>query len=274
MFRHKPLQKTMLGTASETVALIFHVAVRNLRKSHNNAVFGMVMAVVQSLLMVLIMYAMFSLLGLRRVAVRGDFMLYVMSGVFLFMTHVQAIAAVTKAEGPTSPMMMHAPMNTIVAIGGAALSSLYKQTLSASVILFAYHSLVNPITIEYPVGMIGMFLLSWFTGVGIGMVFLAAMPWQPDLVGILSGLYRRINMLASGKMVLANTLNPKMRDLFDWNPLFHAIDQARGFIFLNYAPRYTSIDYALQVALVGIMIGLMAEFFTRQHISASWNKRR
>jgi hypothetical protein len=28
------------------------------------------------------------------------------------------------------------------------------------------------------------------------------------------------------------------------------------------------------VALVCVMIGLMAEFFTRQHISASWNKRR
>lgn len=274
MFRHKPLQKTMLGTASETAALIFHVAVRNLRKSHNNAVFGLAMSIVQSLIMVLIMYAMFSMLGLRRIAVRGDFMLYVMSGVFLFMTHVKAISAVTGAEGPTSPMMMHAPMNTIVSIGGAALSSLYQQTLSASVILFAYHSLVNPITIDQPLGMMGMFLLSWFAGVGIGMVFLAAMPWQPDLMGVLSGLYRRANMLASGKMVLANTLSPTMRDMFDWNPLFHTIDQARGFIFLNYAPRYTSVDYAVQIAMVGVMIGLMAEFFTRQHISASWNKRR
>jgi ABC-type polysaccharide/polyol phosphate export permease len=274
MFRHKPLQKTMLGTAFETTALIFHVAVRNLRKSHNNAIFGLVMSVLQSLMLLLIMYFMFNLFGLRRVAVRGDFMLYVMSGVFMFMTHIKAIAAVTGAEGPTSPLMMHAPMNTIVAIGGAALSSLYQQTLAAGVILFAYHSLWNPITIDQPVGMMGMFLLSWFAGVGIGMVFLAAMPWQPDLMGILSGLYRRANMLASGKMVLANNLNPKMRDLFDWNPLFHTIDQARGFVFLNYVPRYTSIDYAVQVALVGVMIGLMAEFFTRQHISASWNKRR
>jgi hypothetical protein len=28
------------------------------------------------------------------------------------------------------------------------------------------------------------------------------------------------------------------------------------------------------VAMVLVMIGLMAEFFTRQHMSASWNKRR
>ena len=274
MFRHKPLEKSLPGTAVETLGLIFHVAVRNLRKSHHNAVFGLVMSIVQALLMVLIMYFMFSIFGLRRVAVRGDFMLYVMSGVFMFMTHTKAIGAVMGAEGPTSPLMMHAPMNTIVSIGGAALASLYQQTLAAGVILFAYHSLWNPITIEQPVGMMGMFLLSWFAGIGIGMIFLAAKPWQPDLMGILSNLYRRLNVLASGKMVLANNLNPRMRDMFDWNPLFHTIDQGRGFIFLNYAPRYTSIDYAVQVAMAGVMIGLMAEFFTRQHISASWNKRR
>ena len=122
--------------------------------------------------------------------------------------------------------------------------------------------------------MLGMFLLSWFTGIGIGMVFLSAKPWQPELIGILVMLYQRANVIASGKMVLANNLAPKRRDLFDWNPLFHTIDQARGFIFLNYTPRYTSYEYAIKYALVCILIGLMAEFFTRQHASASWNKRR
>ena len=75
-------------------------------------------------------------------------------------------------------------------------------------------------------------------------------------------------------MVLANNLPPARRNWFDWNPLFHTIDQARGFIFLNYTPRYTSYDYAICYALVCILIGLMAEFFTRQHASASWGKTR
>jgi ABC-type polysaccharide/polyol phosphate export permease len=66
---------------------------------------------------------------------RGDFLLYVMSGVFLFMTHVKAVGAVAGAEGPTSPMMKHAPMNTIVSIAAAALSALYIQVLSAGVVL-------------------------------------------------------------------------------------------------------------------------------------------
>jgi ABC-type polysaccharide/polyol phosphate export permease len=274
MFRHKPYQKTWANTAFETLELVFHETIRNLRKSHGNAVFGLVMSIIQSLIMLLVMYFMFSILGLRRVAVRGDFMLYVMSGVFMFMTHVKAIGAVSGADGPTSAMMMHAPMNPIISILGAALAALYRQTLAAAVILFFYHALFNPITIDDPVGMLGMHLLSWFTGVGIGMIFLSAKPWQPELVGILSMLFQRANMIASGKMVLANNTPPSMRALFDWNPLFHTIDQGRGYIFLNYGPRYTSIDYPFYVGLVCIMIGLMAEFFTRQHASASWGKRR
>ncbi len=273
MFRHKRYQRSWFSLGFETLELIYHAGVRNLRKTHHNAVLGLLMSIVQALIMLLVMYFMMSLFGMRRIAVRGDFMLYVMSGVFMFMTHIKAIGAVSNADGPTSPMMMHAPMNPIIAIMAAALASLYQQTLAAAVILFVYHAAVTPIVIDEPVGMMGMYLLSWFVGVGIGMVFMSAMPWQPEGVGIIRTLYQRANVIASGKMVLANNLAPNRRDWFDWNPLFHTIDQARGFIFLNYAPRHTSINYAIYVALVCIMIGLMAEYFTRQHASASWNKR-
>jgi ABC-type polysaccharide/polyol phosphate export permease len=274
MFRHKPYQKTWAHTAYETLELVFHETIRNLRRSHGNAVFGLVMAIVQSLIMLLIMYFMFSILGLRRIAVRGDFMLYVMSGVFMFMTHIKAIGAVSGADGPTSSMMMHAPMNPIISIMGAALSALYRQTLAAAVILFFYHALVNPITIDEPVGVLGMHLMAWISGVGVGMIFLSAKPWQPELIGILAMLYQRANMIASGKMLLANNTPASTRAMFDWNPLFHIIDQGRGFTFLNYGPRYTSVEYPIYIALFCIMIGLMAEFFTRQHASASWGKRR
>ncbi len=273
MFRFKQHERSWFSLGFETLELIYHAGVRKMRKTHHNAVLGLVMAIVQALLMLLVMYFMMSLFGMRKVAVRGDFMLYVMSGVFMFMTHIKAIGAVAQAEGPTSPMMMHAPMNPIISIMGAALGSLYQQTLAASVILFVYHAIWNPITIDDPVGMLGMYLLSWFAGIGIGMVFLSAMPWQPETVGILKTLYQRANVIASGKMVLANNLATNRRNWFDWNPLFHTIDQGRGFIFLNYTPRYTHYDYAIYFALVCMMIGLMAEYFTRQYASVSWNKR-
>ncbi|MDR5653098.1 ABC transporter permease [Ruixingdingia sedimenti] len=273
MFQQRRRKTTTQG-AFDILELIYHASVRNVRKNHGNAVIGLLLNLVQTVLMVAVFWVMFELLGMRRNAIRGDFLLYLMSGIFLFFTHTKTVGAVAGADGPTSPMMKHAPMNTIISITSAALGALYLQLLAGGMVLFFYHAAVTPITIEDPVGALGMLMLSWVSGIGVGMVFLAIKPWSPDLVRILVQVYQRANMIASGKMFVANTMPGYLLVFFDWNPLFHAIDQARGFIFINYNPHYTSISYPIYVTLVCLMVGLMGEFYTRRHASISWGARR
>ncbi len=270
MFRvNRPQSNT--ATALGMLDLVFHGAVRAVRKGHRNAVVGLLMNILQTVLLILVFWVMGTYLGIMRNAIHGaNFVLYIMSGIFMFMTHTKAIGAVARAEGPTSAMMMHAPMNTIVAIASSALSELYLQTLSAAVVLYVYHAAFTPITIHDPVGMMAMFLLAWGSGVAIGMIFKAATPWQPEFFGVATAIYSRMNMIASGKMFLANQMPAKIRDFFDWNPLFHTIDQGRGFVFLNYDPKFTTIDYPLKILVVCVMLGLMGEFYTRKHASISW----
>jgi len=273
MFQPK-VNTTKAGSAVNLTELIYHATVRQLRKTHGNALIGLISNIFQSMLFVAVFYVMFSILGLRGSAVRGDFLLFMMSGIFLFMTHTKAMGAVVGAEGPTSAMMQHAPMNTVIAITAAALASLYIQVLSVVVMLTLYYTISTPFVIEQPVGAVAMFLVAWFSGVAVGMVFLAIKPWFPGLIGIISTIYQRANMIASGKMVLANTLPPKMLLMFSWNPLFHAIDQARGFTFINYNPHNSSLTYPIYVALALLMVGLMGEFYTRKQASLSWTAGR
>lgn len=273
MFRSQR-RPTTAGSAFALLELIFHSAVRAIRQSHGNAVMGLLLNIAQTVLMVVAFYLIFEMLGLRRTAIRGNYLLYIMSGIFMFMTHVKAMGAVLKADGPTSPMMKHAPMNTIVSISAAALGALYIQVLSMVVVLYFYHVVIEPITIDQPVGAMGMFLLSWISGVAIGMVFRAARPWAPSAVGLGSAIYMRVNMIASGKMFVANAMPGYILQFFDWNPLFHTIDQGRGFIFLNYFPHYSSAGYPVKVMVVCLMIGLMGEFYTRIHASMSWGAGR
>ncbi|WP_417806396.1 ABC transporter permease [Thioclava sp.] len=263
-----------IGSTFSLLELIYHATVRHLRKSHGNALLGLLMNMFQTVLLVATFYIMFGVLGLRGNAIRGDFLLYVMSGIFLFLTHTKAMGAVFGAEGPTSAMMKHAPMTTAISISSAALSSLYIQLLSMFVVLFIYHVAFQPIEIYNWVGAMAMVLLSWFTGAAIGLVLLAAKPWAPDVVGIIQQVYSRANMIASGKMFLANNLPHKMLVLFDWNPLFHTIDQARGYVFINYNPHFSNWEYPLYVGLALLMIGLMGEFYTRQYASLSWGAKR
>jgi ABC-type polysaccharide/polyol phosphate export permease len=274
MFQQSTFRQTGLGAAITIAELIYHSIVRNIRKTHGNAVLAILKNMMQAAIFVLAFYIMFIVLGLRGAALRGDFLLYIMSGIFLYMTHTKTVAAVVGSEGPASPMMKHAPLNTIIVIAAAALGTLYIQVLSLFVILFIYHAVFSPIVIDHPIPAFGMLLVAWYTGVALGVVLLALKPWFPNAVDVFTTIYQRVNMIASGKMFVANTLPAFMLALFDWNPLFHAIDQARGFVFINYTPRYSSYEYAIIVGTVLLMIGLMGEFYTRRHASVSWSARR
>ncbi|PVA10035.1 ABC transporter permease [Pelagivirga sediminicola] len=266
--------KSTLQTAVSILELIYHATVRDVRKAHGNALMAIGLNILQTMVFLATFYVMFSVLGLRGAALRGDFVLYLMSGIFLFLTHVKTLGAVVGAEGPSSAMMKHAPMNTAISISSAALGALYVQVFTMALILFAYHVAVNPFEVEYPFPAIGMLLLSWFTGAAIGLVLLSIKPWFPTFVATFATVYQRANMIASGKMFVANMLPTYMLRMFDWNPLFHTIDQARGFVFVNYSPHNSSVTYPIIIAVTLTMIGLMGEFYTRRHASTSWDARR
>ncbi|CAM3170648.1 ABC-type polysaccharide/polyol phosphate export permease [Paracoccus aminovorans] len=266
--------RNMVEAAFTTLALIYHVTVNNLRKGQRNAVVALVMTVAQAMAMIAGFWLMFTIIGVRRSPIRGDFIVYIMTGIFMFMAHSQAIGAVSNAGSPSNQMMKHGPMNTAVMITAAALATLYKQTFSAVVVLTAYNYLVEPILIDKPLQCYAMLLLAWFSGCCIGLIFLSIRPWWPQAATVMTQFYQRINMVFSGKMFVANTMPGFMLHMFTWNPLFHIIDQTRGFAFINYSPRNSSLTYPVYATLALLMIGLMAEFVTRRAVSLSWSSGR
>jgi len=263
-------------TALANLTLIYNAAVRGARLSHRSPVIALFLSILQSILMIVVFYYFMTWTGLRNLGggIRGPFLLYLITGIKLFMLHNKAIQSTMNSESSISALTLHAPMNVIIAICSSALSLLYMQVLTMLVIMFLYHSLYEPLTIYDPVAMFGMFLLAWFSGIAIGMIFKAAKPWFPRAVGMISSFYRRANMLTSGKMLLGNTIPASMLPFFQWNPLFHSIDQARGFAFINYNPFNSSISYAVYFSCTVITLGLISEFYTGKHVSASWSAKR
>ena len=267
-------KSSWIGSLGRVLELIFHNTVRSVRKTHANAFMAIGLNILQTVILVASFYILFTVLGMRSSAIRGDFILFIMSGIFLYMLHVRAVQAVFSTEGPSSPMMLHAPMTTFVAITSNALAALYTQLLSMVLVLYFCHVIFEPIEIHNWKGALGMVCLAWFSGVGVGILFLGLKPWFPSGASTAQTIYSRASMIASGKMFVANQLHGYMIDWFDWNPLFHVIDQTRGFVFINYFPHHSSVTYPLYVSIVLLMIGLMGEFYTRQNASISWGARR
>lgn len=268
-------------TSASNLALVFnflevtyYAAARKVRKNHGNALLAIVLSILQSVLFIAAFYFMFNFLGGRTAAIRGNFMVYLMSGIFLYLTHIQTVRAVMAAEGATSAMMQHAPMNTLVSICSEAMAILYTQTISVLCILLLIHTVIAPVHIDNWPGAMRMFALAWGTGVVIGIIFMAWKPWMPDLVQILSMVYVRANMIFSGKMFVANMMPAMLLPVFTWNPLFHIIDQTRGYVFVNYFPHNTNVAYPFYFTLGALLFGMMLESYTRRHASASWDAKR
>lgn len=266
---HKP---SISRGAYKLLDLTFHNTVRSVRKGHRDAVLAILTNILQTLVMVGAFYLFMSFFRKfgAGMAIRGDFLLYVMSGIFVFMVHIKALQSVASADGPTSPIMQHLPMSPTVSLLSAALSTLYTQIVSVSAILLGYHLLWTPLEIHQPVGALAMVLLAWFSGIAVGVCFLAVKPWFPKATGTMQQIYVRFNMFASGKMFVANMMPATMVYFFSWNPLFHIIDQGRGYIFINYNPLKSNLEYPIVISVVLLVIGLIGESQTRKHVSLSW----
>ncbi|MBF9045639.1 ABC transporter permease [Rhodobacterales bacterium LSUCC0031] len=273
MFQARRTESTF-SLAINMLELSMVAAARKVRQTHRSAIWAILLSLIQAVLFLVAFYFLFTFMGARGAAIRGDFMLYLLSGIFAYLTHIKSVQQIMTTEGATASIMQHAPMNTLVAILSSALTVLYTQLIGLLVLLLAIHVIINPISIHYWPGGLMMFLLSWASGCAIGLLLLSAKPWIPDIVSMVQLVYIRANMIASGKMFVANMMPGMMIDMFDWNPLFHVIDQARGFIFVNYFPHHSNWEYPLYFTLFALLIGFMAEAYTRKHVSASWGAGR
>jgi len=261
-------QSTLLE-AFAFVELVYFTVVREVRQASGNATLGLLVANLRIITMVMIFYVMFTVIGVRSSPVRGDMFLFLLSGVQIFLMHNSAINAVTRAGSAISPMMMHAPMTTSLRIIASTLGELYLNVLAGLMILTGLYLYHGGLDIYQPQYALIPWILGWMSGVVIGLLFLLIRPLMPDLMPVLSLAYQRANLISSGKFWVANMLPASIVPYFDWNPLFHAIDQTRGFVFVNYSPHKTSMEYVIWFVIIGLVIGMMGEFWLRKTQSRS-----
>ena len=244
------------GVASDRLT---QMVIREIRKTHEHLLTGMLINVGQTILLVGVFYLMSTLSGLGTTMIRGDLLIYLITGVFLFNFHVRAMMAVLSAEGPSSPLMSHGPMTRSLALSAAAIASLYSQITSVIIVFGLYHAFVEPVELQHPLGLGACMLLAWASGAAVGLGFGALRTSMgPKSASFLSQVYSRVNMVASGQMFVANMLPAKILVWLGWNPVFHMIDQARGYAFLNYTPRFTTLEFPLLATGSLLVVGMLA----------------
>ncbi|WP_370160766.1 hypothetical protein [Limimaricola soesokkakensis] len=144
----------------------------------------------------------------------------------------------------------------VQAVGGA-IGAAYLQLVSVAGLIFAHHALVDPIEADL-LPALPLLASAWISGLGLGLALLRLRLSRPGLASLLATGWMRIGTVSSGAMFLGNVLPAAFLDWVIWIPLFHAIDQARGLAFENYAPRHSLAWPAFTFAAVAILGGALA----------------
>jgi len=258
----------MLTGAFEFLELVYHSVVREVRMQSGNATFGILKEVTTITLFMVFFYLLAKFVG-RNGAIRGDLMMYLLTGVVLLVVHIKAIGSAKSASKATSAIMQHAPMTVILSILAKAFSGLYLQAVAVIIIVAVLWIFGTDLTVQNPSGLVLPVFFTWASGISIGMIFMLLTPVIPAVIGPIAMLYQRAQMITSGKFLPAAYMPAALLPYFDWNPLFHTIDQARIATFVNYNSDITNIGYPIKFTLVAMLLGLMGEFWSRKNLSKS-----
>lgn len=260
--------KSMFFGTLEFMELVFHSVVREVRTQSGNATLGILREVVSISVFLGIFYLLFLFMG-RQIAIRGDFMMFLLTGIVLMVIHIKAISSVRGASNATAAIMQHAPMTVILSIITKAFAGLYLQGIAISMIVLFLWIFGMDLAVKNPAGLVLPVIFSWASGISIGLIFMMASPVAPMTVKALTPFYMRAQMITSGKFMPAAYMPTAMLPWFQWNPLFHTIDQARLATFVNYNKEVSSMAYPIWFTLIAMTLGLMGEFWSRKNLSKS-----
>ena len=227
-------------------------AVREIARQGKTLGRALIGAAVQNAMLVGGFLVLARLTGLGGAGLRGD----LLTGVFLFNLHAKAMSAAMSSADVLSAGRLYRTDPLIQATGGS-IGAAYLQLVSAAGLILAYHALVSPIEAAMTAPL-PLLAASWISGLGIGLVLLRIKARAPGLASMAAMGWMRVGMVTSGAMFVANALPGAFLAWVTWNPIFHAVDQARGLAFANYVARHSEAWPAYAFAALAILVGLVA----------------
>ena len=241
------------------------LAVQNIARQATGG-FGLLSAFAMPVAMCAGFLIAYEFIGLFRPAVRGDIVIFLLTGIFLFQMTARSRSAADLNGG--GALMWHQPVQPALVVWSSAIGTLYVVLTAMAIILTGAWLWRAAPPVADPAGLAAPLLLAWLFGIGSGMAIsgIARYAGGGQIMGV---MWTRAMFLTGGVFFLASTVPGWMRPWFDWNPLFHIIDQMRAAAFVNYAGGDTSLSYAAKVVAGLLLVGHALERKVRADFSIS-----
>ncbi|RMF38311.1 MAG: hypothetical protein D6754_07780 [Alphaproteobacteria bacterium] len=264
---------SLAGGAVRLIEVLKATIVHTVRHDTSSSALGFISALFKPLALLASFYIILSFTPARMLAIRGNTVTFLLTGIFCFLIHTGTITKVANAVRKSRSMLHHAPATIFLYVLSQAFGALYLHLFAALTIIAVAELSGYPLDILSPRGLVLPYLLSWASGLGVGMILMAIGHRAPTAADVISTVYIRVQFFTSGKFWAANVMPAYLSDYAIWNPLLHVIDQMRGAAFRNYFPKFTTITYPIAFTAIVLVVGFMTEFWLRRSFSLSQTKR-
>lgn len=216
---------------------------------------------------VLFMVAMFTLIRQREVG-SMDFAIWLVLGILIFNLFRRSVIQGMNAISSNKGLFSYPQVKPIDAIFMRVFLELFISVI-ATIVLCGGLLLVNKsIFPDNFLTIFSAFLAMWLTGVGLALIFSAAVELVDEISQVINFLMLPLYLMSGVIFPIAQIPQP-YRDYVLLNPMAHGVEAARAGFSVNYhAFPELDLSYLYIFSLVMIFIGLMLQQYFNRHLSA------
>jgi capsular polysaccharide transport system permease protein len=235
--------------------VILALMLREMSTRYGRTPGGYVWALLEPLGAVLILSIGFSLL-VRSPPLGTSFILFYATGMMPFDLFQKVSGTTAKSLRFSRPLLAYPAVSWIDAV----LARFFLTTLTSMTVSYILLSVIMMFSDTHSVidvwPILAAMSLAAVLGLGVGSVNAVLMGFYPTWESIWSIITRPL-FIASGILILYETLPNTVRDILWWNPLLHIVGEMRTGFYPMYDATYVSLIYVLMVALALLAFGLM-----------------
>ena len=236
-------ERSFADRALDHVQIILALARRELASRFGQSVVGYAWTYVMPLIWIGSTYFVFSFVG-RRAPVYTDLVTFIISGLIPFLSFRLVIGAMGRVNGSVRALVIYPTVTRDHAAIAMALVELANTFLVFGVVAALNYVCLGNWELENPLQFAGGVILAWGLGASYGYFF-STLALINVTFQYISGPLLRPAIFLSGIFFVANELPQKMLELFQYNPVLHAVEFGRDGMLFHYTSRIADPLYVV-----------------------------
>lgn len=251
------------GDTASTLRTIVALMLREMTTRYGRSPGGYIWAVLEPLGALLVLSMGFALV-MRNPPIGTSFLLYFATGNMPFTLYSRVDNAVSRSLGFSKPLLMYPSVRWIDAVLARFLLNSITSMIISFILLTGTIVMTETRTVLELGPILTAMTMAALLGMATGLVNCALTGLFP-VWDMFWGMATRPLYIASGVLVMYESLPRVAQDVLWWNPLLHIVGEMRTGFYPTYNADYVSMSYVLLVTLALLALGLL--LVRRHHLT-------